>query len=74
MVEPLPEGKTAPGGHEMNVDYWELIGSAPSGGAEALLNVESHPDVLLGKTSIEKSFKTDISLKGTLRNFKKIIP
>ena len=57
MVEPLPEGKTAPGGHEMNVDYWELIGSAPSGGAEALLNVESHPDVLLGKTSIEIKFQ-----------------
>jgi len=52
MVEPLPEGKTAPGGHEMNVDYWELIGSAPSGGAEALLNVESHPDVLLDNRHI----------------------
>ena len=33
VVQPVPEGKTAPGGHEMNVDYWELIGSAPSGGA-----------------------------------------
>ena len=34
VVEPVPEGKTAPGGHELMADYWELIGSAPSGGAE----------------------------------------
>ena len=33
VVEPVPEGKTAPGGHELKADYWELIGSAPSGGA-----------------------------------------
>ena len=34
IVEPVPEGKTAPGGHELIADYWELIGAAPSGGAE----------------------------------------
>jgi len=52
VVEPVPEGKTAPGGHEMTVDYWELIGSAPSGGAEAILNTESHPDVQLDNRHI----------------------
>jgi len=52
VVEPVPEGKTAPGGHEMSVDYWELIGSAPSGGAEAILNTESNPDVQLDNRHI----------------------
>merc|ERR1719350_2171799 len=47
VISPVPEGKTAPGGHELAADYWELVGSAPSGGADALLNTESHPDVQL---------------------------
>jgi len=52
VVEPVPEGKTAPGGHELTADYWELIGSAPSGGAESILNTESNPDVQLDNRHI----------------------
>ena len=37
----------APGGHEMTVDYWEMVGVAPPGGAENLLNEEAHVDVQL---------------------------
>lgn len=37
----------APGGHELAVDYWELIGAAPPGGADAILNEEALPDVQL---------------------------
>ena len=48
----VPEGKTAPGGHELNADYWELIGSAPAGGADAILNEDSHPDVQLDNRHI----------------------
>lgn len=27
----VPEGQTAPGGHELDVDYYEIVGLAPSG-------------------------------------------
>lgn len=37
----------APGGHELNCDYWELIGLAPAGGADNLLNEDSEVDVQL---------------------------
>ncbi|KAG8456788.1 hypothetical protein GDO86_002537 [Hymenochirus boettgeri] len=43
----VPDGKQAPGGHELSCDYWELIGLAPAGGADNLLNEESDVDVQL---------------------------
>ncbi|XP_058026473.1 asparagine--tRNA ligase, cytoplasmic [Ahaetulla prasina] len=43
----VPEGKQAPGGHELSCDYWELIGLAPAGGADNLVNEESDVDVQL---------------------------
>ncbi|KAG6465519.1 hypothetical protein O3G_MSEX015202, partial [Manduca sexta] len=51
-LEQVPEGKTAPGGHELAVDYWELIGLAPPGGADAILNEEALPDVQLDNRHI----------------------
>ncbi|KAI8373369.1 hypothetical protein EDC96DRAFT_557189 [Choanephora cucurbitarum] len=31
VINELPEGKTAPGQHELTADYWEVVGKAPSG-------------------------------------------
>ncbi|KAI8815958.1 uncharacterized protein EV422DRAFT_547736 [Fimicolochytrium jonesii] len=49
VLQVVPEGKKAPGGHELKVDYWEIIGKAP-GGTEAFdnkFNTETSPDILL---------------------------
>ncbi|KAI0785792.1 asparaginyl-tRNA synthetase [Abortiporus biennis] len=47
-LQPVPEGKTAPGGHELIVDYWKVHGAAP--GAEDSfsnrLNEKSDPSIL----------------------------
>lgn len=36
-MQPVPEGKTAPGGHELSVDFWQVLGAAP-GGDDAFTN------------------------------------
>ncbi|CAA7260414.1 unnamed protein product [Cyclocybe aegerita] len=46
-LQEVPEGKTAPGGHELVVDYWRVLGAAP-GADDAFtnrLNEKSDPSI-----------------------------
>lgn len=36
-LQEVPQGKTAPGDHELIVDYWRVVGAAP-GGEDAFSN------------------------------------
>jgi asparaginyl-tRNA synthetase len=47
LLKELPAGKSAPGGHELQVETIELIGNAPAGGIDNALNEESGVDVQL---------------------------
>ncbi len=47
-LKAVPEGKEAPGGHELSVDWWQCVGKAP-GGDEAISNLvteDADPSIL----------------------------
>ncbi|KAJ7807869.1 hypothetical protein B0H14DRAFT_3482918 [Mycena olivaceomarginata] len=43
-LQVVPEGKTAPGGHELAVDYWRLIGGSPGGDDAFSTRLNEHSD------------------------------
>lgn len=47
VVKAVPEGKDAPRNCELIVDFWEIVGHSPAGGADNILNEESSVDVQL---------------------------
>jgi asparaginyl-tRNA synthetase len=48
VLKAVPEGKSAPGGHELQADYWEVIGLSPSGDDAVTnkINADANPEVL----------------------------
>ncbi|XP_053207711.1 asparagine--tRNA ligase, cytoplasmic-like [Panonychus citri] len=44
-LKEVPDGKAAPGGHELVCDYWLLITNAPAGGIDHVFNAESSVSV-----------------------------
>ena len=48
-LKEVKEGQSAEGGHELHVDYWEVVALAPGGpeSVDNMFNTEAGPEVLL---------------------------
>jgi len=60
-LQSVPEGNKHPCGLELDVDYFQVIGKAPPGGIESVVNKDSLLDVQLDKRHL--------MIRGTKVNF-----
>lgn len=77
VVKPVPEGQTAPGGHELFADYYEVVGLAPTGdeaftnkvqeGADPALLLDQRHLTLRGET-LSAVMKVRAKLLQSIRN------
>lgn len=51
-IQAVPEGKKAPKNIELIVDYYEVVGHSPAGGADSVMNEEASVDVQLDNRHI----------------------
>jgi len=51
VISAVLEVKTAPGGHKLAADYWELLGFASSGEADSELNADAESNLMLNWTT-----------------------
>ncbi|KAI9030517.1 hypothetical protein DFJ74DRAFT_656865 [Hyaloraphidium curvatum] len=76
VLKAVPEGKTAPGGHELQVDYWEAVGLSPAGddAFNNKLNADANPDVLYDQRHLVLRGETTSSIlkarHGVVRAFR----
>lgn len=63
-VKPVPEGQNAPGGHELHVDFWQLMHMAPAGddALETRLGRDANPDILYNQRHLVLRGDTSSSL------------
>jgi asparaginyl-tRNA synthetase len=81
-VKVVPEGKTAPGGHELVVDWWRTVGAAPGGEEHfanqitavrspflkrAALNAHPHSYPFLSRTPPPTSLPTNVTSPSVAR-------
>lgn len=79
VLQPVMEGKTAFDGHELIVDYWQLLFAAPSGeeSIQNKFNEKSSPDILLDLRHLVLRSKRESSVLKIrdvcLRGFRKFL-
>lgn len=63
VIQEVPEGKKAPGGHELFADWWTLLGASPSGD-DAFTNKLNAVRILLDSFNVHHRLTISRTLRG----------